>query len=234
VLIAVYLIILMGCVGVSFLSFLDVRFVNTLIMRIITLVGLGLVWWEPISIIGTEFNSWSGMPGILVWLGPVLVLLPFFYTTFMIFGEPWVERMRPGRKRVRVTGDYPKARQAELAEDYEGAFAAYRDHYLRQNPLDSLLWERMGRALLRFKDRPSAADAIIEIVRSARDEDQQVNYALAGCDTMHRILRQTDKAVMLLKSLIPMIQDPRNRTLLEKKLESISQHGKDDYLEIKF
>lgn len=224
-LILVYAVICTGALGISFISMLDQKAVNNLAVRIVTVVVLGVSWYEPLTMVTRVFENQSGPPQWLMIAIPLVVMIPFFYTTVTIFTGPLgvVEKIQSTVKFTlkQEIDSFPEAEKAEAAMDWDKAFAVYRDKYLPRQYTNELIWKRLLSIFRRWNDLDKTLNELMAMVKGAPDEESRVAYALQSADVLTLGLATSGRAVRLLKAVIPAFTNENFRLMVNGKLAAI-------------
>jgi hypothetical protein len=204
-LIAVYSVICLGAIGISFISLLDQKAVNNLAVRIITIVILAISWYEPLTFVSGLWAKTGGPPEWLLIAIPLLLMAPFFYTTVTIFtgGTSLGERIQNSiTMRMTATGaqEFPAADKAEAAQNWDKAFELYRDKYLPNQYHNPILWNRIVGIMRRWNDLERALNELLNMVKGAPSEDSRLYYALGAADVLAVGLGSKGRALKLLKA----------------------------------
>jgi hypothetical protein len=221
-----YGIICLGALGITFISVIDNRIVNKLPVRIVTVVILGVSWYEPLTFVTRQFEMQSGFPQ---WLGIGIVLLlmaPFFWTTITIFtgGDPIAEKFQQAMalRFTQSADSFPDAEKAEAAKDWDRAFAIYRDKYLPKQFNNPMLWRRLLGIVRRWNDPEKTASELLTMVRGAPDDDKRVEYALGAADLLSIGIGSSGRATQLLKATLPVFKTDAQRDRVTAKINALA------------
>ncbi len=225
VLIVVYAVICLGAIGISFISLLDQKAVNNLAVRIVTIVILSVSWYEPLTFVSGIIAKSGGPPQWLMIAIPMVLMVPFFYTSVTIFTGPTgiaekiqntiTMRMNP------IAESFPAAEKAEAAKDWDGAFALYRDKYLPKQYNNPLIWQRIAGILRQWKDPEKSFNELLTMVKQAPDEEARIVYALSSADALLLGIGSSGRCVKLLKAVLPAISKEEFKALIVSKLASV-------------
>jgi membrane-anchored protein YejM (alkaline phosphatase superfamily) len=119
-LVLVYAIVCGGALSASFLAFYDEEVFRSgmalRVYRVISLVVFVLCWFDPLRISTVSMELSTGIPMALSIVVPVLLLVPFFYSTWVVFTDRPLnlQRMTPflgmisGKGRFHAPSPQPR------------------------------------------------------------------------------------------------------------------------------
>lgn len=225
-LILVYCVICLGALGISFISLLDQKAVNNLAVRTITIIVLGVSWYDPLLVATKSLAGNSAVPQFLWITLPLLLMAPFFYTTITIFTGPLAiaEKIQSTiTMRVSASADsFPEAEKAEAGKEWDRAFAIYRDKYLPKQYENPLVWQRIVGIMRRWTDPEKSFNELLLMVKKAPHDDARVQYAIQAADCLALGIGSMGRAAKILKAILPVFTQENHRLMIQGKLAAYS------------
>lgn len=94
-LVFVYSIICLGAISASFLAFFDHEVISSMrgikVGRILCTVLFALCWYDPLVISTGYIQMASGIPILIGILFPLLLMIPYFYNTWVVFTDTMLD-----------------------------------------------------------------------------------------------------------------------------------------------